>query len=178
MALFLILTATGLAQDYRGRIEGVVTDETKATIPGSAVTLLNVNTGVRVVKETTDTGLYLFDLVDPGTYSITIDAKGFNRFIQENVIVQTRGDITVNAMLKPGTAQESVTVNEAPAAVEFNSANRDFTIDTKLVEEIPRFDRIRLNLPSSPPRLLIPAAKCSPTIPGLPTASIWVEAPT
>ena len=130
IALLLIFTATGMAQDYRGRIEWLVTDQTKAVIPGSAVTLLNVNTGARVVKETTDTGLYLFDLVDPGTYSITIDAKGFNRFIQENIIVQTRGDLTVNATLKPGTASESVTVNEAPAAVEFNSANKDFTIDT------------------------------------------------
>jgi len=74
IALFLVLTATGLAQDYRGRIEGVVTDQTKAVIPGAIVTLLNVNTGVRVVKETTDTGLYLFDLVDPGTYSVTVDA--------------------------------------------------------------------------------------------------------
>ena len=56
-------------------------------------------------------------------------------------MVQTRGDITVNAMLKPGAVQESITVNEAPAAVEFNSANRDFTIDSKMAEEIPRFDR-------------------------------------
>ena len=139
-ALLLILAATGFAQE-RGRVQGLVTDQTKAVIPGSTVTLLNVNTGVRVVKETTDTGLYLFDLVDPGTYSITVDAKGFNRVIQENIIVQTRGDITVNLTLKPGTAQESVTVNEAPPAVEFNDANRDFTIDTKLVEDIPRIDR-------------------------------------
>ena len=55
--------------------------------------------------------------------------------------MQTRGDITVNAILKPGTVQETITVNETPAAVEFNSANRDFTIDSKLAEEIPRFDR-------------------------------------
>ena len=141
LVLLLIFAASGLAQDYRGRIEGLVTDETKAVIAGAAVTLLNINTGVKVVRQSSDTGLYLFDLVDPGTYSITIEATGFNRLIQENVVVQAHGDITVNAMLKPGTVQESVTVNETPAAVEFNSTNKDFTIDSKMAAEVPRFDR-------------------------------------
>ena len=139
--LFLVLASSGLAQDYRGRIEGVVLDQTKAMVTNSTVTLLNVNTGVRVVRQTSDTGLFVFDLVDPGTYSVTVEAAGFTRFIQENLVVQTRGDVTVNPILKPGTSQESITVNEAPSAVEFNSANQDFTIDSKLAAEIPRFDR-------------------------------------
>ncbi len=137
----LIFAATGLAQDYRGRIEGLITDESKAVISGATVTLLNVNTGVRVIRQTSDTGLYLFDLVDPGDYSITIQATGFERLLQEKIVVQTHGDITVNAMLKPGTVQETVTVNETPTAVEFNSTNKDFTIDSKMAAEIPRFDR-------------------------------------
>ena len=141
IALLLLLTTTGFAQDYRGRIEGLVTDQTNAVVANCAVTLVNVNTGLRVVKQTSDTGLYLFDLVDPGTYTVTIEATGFTRFIQENIVVQTRGDITVNAMLHPGMVQESITVNETPAAVEFNSSSREMTIDSKLAEEIPRFDR-------------------------------------
>jgi hypothetical protein len=141
IALVLLLAVSSPAQDYRGRIQGLVTDESQAVIAGSTVTLLNVNTGVRTIRQTSETGLYLFDLVDPGTYTVTIDATGFSRFIQENVVVQTRGDITINATLKPGTVTESITVNEAPAAVEFNSANRDMTIDSKLATEVPRFDR-------------------------------------
>jgi hypothetical protein len=141
IALLLIFAASGVAQDYRGRIEGLVTDETKAVIAGSNVTLLNVKTGVRVVKQTSETGLYLFDLVDPGTYIVTIEATGFGRFVQESVVVQTLGDVTVNAVLKPGAVQETVTINETPPAVEFNSSNRDLTIDSTMAEEIPRFDR-------------------------------------
>jgi Carboxypeptidase regulatory-like domain len=141
VASIFILVMMGFAQDYRGRIEGLVTDQSKAVIAGSTVTLLNVNTGVKVVRQTSDTGLFVFDLVDPGTYMVTIEATGFNRYIQENIVVQTRGDVTVNAILKPGAVQESITVNETPAAVDFNSASRDFTIDSKLAEEVPRFDR-------------------------------------
>ena len=132
---------SGFGQDYRGRIEGLITDQSKAVIVGATVTLLNVNTGVSTVRQTSDTGLFVFDLVDPGTYTITVESPGFTKFIQENIVVQTRGDVTVNAILKPGAVQESVTVNETPSAVEFNSANKDLTIDSKMATEIPRFDR-------------------------------------
>ena len=139
--LLMLFAVYGWAQGYRARVEGIVTDESKAVVAGATVTLLNVNTGIKVVRQTSDTGLYLFDCVDPGTYSVTVEATGFSKFMQENIVVQTRGDVTVNATLKPGAVQESITVNETPAAVEFNSTNKDFTIDSKMAEEIPRFDR-------------------------------------
>ncbi len=141
IAVLLLLAQVGVAQDYRGRIEGVVADESKAVVPNSTVTLLNVNTGIRVVRQTSETGLYLFDLVDPGTYAITVEANGFGKFVQQNIVVQTRGDVTVNATLKPGAVQESITVGEAPVAVQFNSSNQDLTIDSTMAAETPRYDR-------------------------------------
>ena len=137
----LLLTVTAFAQDYRGRIEGVVTDPSQAVIAGATVTLVNVNTGVQTVRQTSPTGLYLFDLLDPGTYSLTVENAGFGKFVQQNIVVQTRGDVTVNAALSPGTVTETVTVNETPVDVQFNSSNKDLTIDSKMATEIPRFDR-------------------------------------
>jgi len=141
IVLLLVFAASGVAQDYRGRIEGLVTDQSKAVIAGCTVSLVNVNTGVRVVRQTSDTGLYLFDLVDPGTYTITVEAAGFGKFIQENIVVQTRGDVTVNATLNPGPVQQTITVAETPAAVQFNSSNQDLTIDSTMAAETPRYDR-------------------------------------
>jgi len=141
IAALLILASACLAQDYRGRIQGLVTDQTQAAIPNVTVTLHNVNTGINFVRQTSDTGLYLFDLVDPGSYTITIEATGFSRFIQENIVVHTRGDVTVNALLKPGTVQESITVAESPASVQFNTSNQDLTIDSTMAAETPRYDR-------------------------------------
>lgn len=137
----LLLASSAWAQDYRGRVEGLVSDPSQAVIAGATVTLLNVNTGVRAARQTSETGLYLFDLLDPGSYSLTIEASGFGKFVQQNIVVQTRGDVTVNATLTPGTVQESITVNETPVDVQFNSSNKDLTIDSKMATEIPRFDR-------------------------------------
>src|ERR1700687_5970009 len=140
-ALVLFTATSVVAQDYRARVEVIGTDTSKAAIASATVTLLNVNTGIRAVRQTSEGGFYLFDLVDPGSYSITAEAAGFGKFIQEKILVQTRGDVTVNATLTPGALQQSITVTEAPTTVEFNSSNRDFTIDSKMATEIPRFDR-------------------------------------
>ena len=113
----------------------------KAVIAGATVTLLNVGTGVQTVHQTRETGLYVFDLVDPGTYTLTVESPGFSKFVQEKITVQMRGDVTVDAVLKPGSVQESITVTEAPVAVQFNSSNKDFTLDSKMAAEIPRIDR-------------------------------------
>ena len=102
LLLTLLLAIVATAQDYRGRIEGIVTDRTQAVVVGATVTLTNTKTGITVVKRTSETGLYVFDLVDPGAYMITVEAAGFSKFIQENIVVQTRGDVTVNAALQPG----------------------------------------------------------------------------
>ncbi len=141
VSLFLLFITAGFSQSYRGRVQGVVTDQTQAVITSATVTLLNVGTGVSVVRQSSETGLFLFDLVDPGTYSLTVEATGFSKFIQQNIVVQMRGDVTVNAMLKPGALQESVTVSEAPVSVQFNSSNKDFTLDNKMANEVPRLDR-------------------------------------
>src|SRR5258708_6499167 len=127
--LLLLLYAISLpAQDYRGKIEGIVTDQSQGVVPDATVTLRNAGTGVQTVRKTGGNGLYLFDLVDPGNYSLTVEATGFAKFVQERLAVQTRGDVTVNATLTPGTVSQNVTVTDAPSAVEFNSSNKDLTI--------------------------------------------------
>jgi hypothetical protein len=85
VGVLLIFAGFAIAQDYRGRIQGAVSDTSKSVIAGAAVTLRNNNTGVAATRSTDGTGRYLFDLVEPGTYSVTVELGGFNRFIQENV---------------------------------------------------------------------------------------------
>ncbi len=139
--LGLIVTLTVPAQTSRAQIEGLVTDSSGASVPGATVTLTNVNTGVITVRKTSDTGLYVFDLVNAGVYMVDVDATGFPKFTQKGIQVQSGGDVTVNAVLNPGALQQSVTVNEAAEAVQFNTSNDDLTIDTKMANDTPRLDR-------------------------------------
>lgn len=141
------------AQEARAHIQGLVVDSSNASIVGANVTLLNTKTGVKMVKATNETGLYRFDYVDPGVYTIAMEATGFSTFSQENFEVMALGDLTINATLKPGGVQESVTVSGNVVELQFNSSNNALTIDTKLTTELPRFDRNPFKL-----TLLMPSA--------------------
>src|SRR6185369_15143632 len=90
----LVCAALGLAQEYRGRVQGVVVDASGGVIPGVAVVLRNDATGVEVTRLTNSEGRYIFDYVDPGAYTITADMRGFKKLIQRNLLVQQRGDVT------------------------------------------------------------------------------------
>ena len=129
------------SQEFRATIQGIVTDSSQAVVVGATVTLLNVKTNVGVVRQTNDVGLYRFDYVDPGSYMVSVQMSGFAKFVQQNIVAQARGDITVNAELETGGVSETVTVSESPVAVQFNSTNIGLTVDSKLAADIPRLDR-------------------------------------
>ena len=86
--LLAFLSVLAYGQEFRGRVQGLVTDTSQAVISGANVTLENVNTGVSTVRQTNETGHYLFDLVDPGTYSVSVEFTGFTKVVQENVALQ------------------------------------------------------------------------------------------
>src|SRR5947209_8125228 len=94
--LFMAVACALNGQDFRAHIQGVVSDSSGASIPGAALTLSNVNTGIRVTASSNDAGAYRFGNVDPGTYTLTAERTGFTRFAQEKFVVQTAGDITIN----------------------------------------------------------------------------------
>ncbi len=139
IAVSLALLTAGVlpAQEYRGRVQGTVTDSSQAIVVGAKATLTNVNTGVSVSRVTDTTGHYLFDLVEPGTYRVTVEMEGFNRFVQENILVENRGDVTVNAVLQVGSVTETVTVSESPVAVKFNTTTMELTMDNTMVRNLP-----------------------------------------
>ncbi len=137
LAALLLLAHTLFAQEYRGTVQGVVTDPSDAAIGGAKVTLENVASGVAQNKATDSAGRFLFEFVLPGTYRLTAEATGFNRFVQENIAVLTRGDVTVNVPMKVGAISDSITVHEGVAAVEFNTSTMASTVQGTMLENIP-----------------------------------------
>lgn len=136
-----LVAAPCIAQEFRGRIQGTVTDTSQASVVGATVTLRNVGTGVVTTRQTGDAGQYIFDLVQPGTYTVVIELSGFTRFAQENILLQQRGDVTVNATLKAGDVKETVTVSAEANAVQFNTAKLETTVDSRLTSSVPQLYR-------------------------------------
>jgi hypothetical protein len=144
--LFAVLLAAALAvpvaaQDYRARVQGVVTDASQAVVVGAKVTLRNENTGVEATRVTNETGRYFFDFVEPGTYTVTVEMEGFTKFVSSGIPVQVRGDVTVNAQLTLGQVSEAVTVQAEAVTVQFNTSTMELTVDRKMLSELPVMQR-------------------------------------
>ncbi|HWQ55452.1 MAG TPA: TonB-dependent receptor [Bryobacteraceae bacterium] len=129
------------AQEYRAKVQGYVTDPSKAGVAAAEVILKNQGTGIATTRKTNERGLYIFDLVQPGSYTITAEAPGFNKFLLADILVQTRADLTVNAPLTLGSVASSVEVTAASTTVEFNSGSMSGTINGKLLDQMPVISR-------------------------------------
>ncbi len=138
-ALLVLLLIAGIAaaQEFRGRVQGVVTDQGGGVVPGASAVLKNDLTGVSITRLTNAEGRYLFDYVDPGTYTLTMELTGFKTGVQKNIVVGQRGDVTVDMRLEIGNLSETVTVMETPVAVQFNTASHDLTLDKQMVMDLP-----------------------------------------
>jgi hypothetical protein len=141
LPLIALVAVAADAQEFRGRVQGQVADTTGAIVPGASVVLENDATGVETTRTTNRDGRYLFDYVDPGTYTLTVSLTGFKTWVQKNLLVQQRGDVTVDVKLAIGGIEETIEVTQAPVAVQFNTASHDLTVEQKMVRELPSSTR-------------------------------------
>ncbi|MGC8758759.1 MAG: TonB-dependent receptor domain-containing protein [Bryobacteraceae bacterium] len=137
VAVLLAISMAASAQDYRGTVQGIVTDPTNAAVAGATVKLTNQGTGVSMQRQTDASGHYLFDFVIPGTYELTVEAPGFARFVRSNIVVLTRGDVTVDATLALEGMTQKVEVSEAASGIEFNTASMITTVQGNMLRDIP-----------------------------------------
>ena len=120
-ALFL-LAACAFAQTMgTGTITGVVKDPTGAVVPGVKITATNVSTGISRSTTTNSSGDYVLPALQIGTYKLTAAHTGFKTSNQEDVRLDVDVTATVNFSLDIGSAEQSVTVTEAPPAVQTTS---------------------------------------------------------
>jgi len=133
----LLFASTVFAQEDRGRISGVVADSTGAVIPTAKVTLLNESTNVSQTVNTNETGAYLFDLLIPDLYTVTIDAPGFKESKTTHVRVEVASRVSVNGKLDIGSTTEQVTVNEHGVVLKTSEATLGYTVEYRSLEDLP-----------------------------------------
>lgn len=153
LVLLIILSVSIVAQDYRAKLQGAVTDQANAAVANASVVLKNIGTGVEVTRQSNSDGRFIFDFVESGTYSVTVSAAGFKRFEQRSILVQNRGDLTVDAHLETGAVSESITIVDTPVAVQFNSSSDSTTISNEIISQMPLRGRNPYNVVALDPTI-------------------------
>jgi Carboxypeptidase regulatory-like domain len=126
------------AQEDRGRINGLVTDPSGAALPNVTVSLRSETTGVVVSKTSDAAGAYLFELLNPGLYTIRVEAPGFKQFQVEHIRVEVAGHVGVNAKLELGAISDTVTITQSGGAqLKTEDAVLGFTVESRSANELP-----------------------------------------
>ena len=125
VTLTLALLAAGvgpaLAQQGQSSIQGRVTDESSAALPGVVVVATHQASGMfRQVVSNPD-GSYYMTGVLPGSYRITAELTGFQKFARTDVLLQIGVTTTLDIAMKLSGIQENVTVTGAAPLVDVTS---------------------------------------------------------
>jgi len=138
LALVGLLGAVLQAQVSTSRVTGVVSDKTGAVVAGARVTLTNEGTGATFAAVTTATGVYVFDAIQVGTYTVTVEMGGFKRLVARNNILTIGAPLTVNVELEVGGTEEQVEVVGSFERVQTStSGNLGGLIDNKMLVDLP-----------------------------------------
>jgi len=133
----LSIAAPTFAQDFRGRINGTVTDNTGAVLPGVTVTATSPALIQPQVQTTGIDGGYRFIALPPGVYEISFELSGFQNLKREGVRVVINQTLTVDQQLNVATLQETVTVTGASPVVDSSTTQVGTNFTKELLTEIP-----------------------------------------
>jgi len=139
--LSLLLAPALRAQLTTATLVGTVTDTSGAVVTGAKVIVLNNDTHFTSDFISNSSGDFRIDLLPIGTYSMTVEAPGFKKFVQTNIALAVNQQAHVNAVLTLGITTETVTITDEPPAINLENAVVGRTIEAAEVQNLPLVDR-------------------------------------
>jgi hypothetical protein len=128
-------------QKVSGSISGLVTDPSGLGIPRAEVNILNEATGVTTNVTTASSGFYLATGLIPGTYTVTIKARGFRQFKRTNIVINVDSIVRVDSSLQVGSATQVVTVTSSPAVLKTEKADVSEVLSGRVLNDLPILGR-------------------------------------
>jgi hypothetical protein len=148
-ALLVVLGLAGPSAwaQYSSTLEGTVSDQSGAVVPGATVTTSNEATGVTQNVLTTSAGYYRFPALAGGVYTVKVNLTGFKNWTREHVRLESTQTRAVNVTLEVGSATaEEVNVTAEAPLVETSQARVSRLIEENQIKELPLVGRNFFNL--------------------------------
>lgn len=137
VSVLLAFVGAAFPQASSSSLQGAVTDPSGSALPGAVVVLTNNESKLQRSSVTGLEGEYRFLALPPGTYTLTVNAKGFARYTQTEIQLLVNTPTTTNVTLKVGAATESVTVTSEAPALNMVDASIGNPFNETQVKQIP-----------------------------------------
>lgn len=146
MILVALFAVTTVGQTSTSRITGRVLDAKQASIPGASVTITNEATNVSQTQTTTEAGVYAFEALPVGDYTVTVEHTGFKKFLKTGNHLEVNNPLTVDVVLEIGQVSEVVTVQGGPEQLQTANATLGNVVEQRAIETLPLNGRNPLTL--------------------------------
>jgi hypothetical protein len=138
LLLFLWAGPLLLAQGTTSKALGTVQDSTGAVVPSATVKLTSEATNVVFTTVTSEAGTYGFDALQPGAYTVSVEAAGFKKFMSKGNVVTIGLPMTVNVTLEVGDITQSVEVAAVAEVVQTSSSgNFGNLLSGEVIRDLP-----------------------------------------
>jgi hypothetical protein len=146
LLLLSALAPFAVAQLPTAQITGLITDETGAMVAGAEIQVQNVATGLHWQTTSNEAGNYVFSVLPPGNYRITVRKTGFDTTTRGGIELVVSQIARLDFALKVGSTQEVIEVTATAPLLENSTASLGQLIDTRGVAELPLNGRNYLQL--------------------------------
>src|SRR6204780_263758 len=137
VCLFLFPAESFAQGETTSAIVGQVTDVTRAGVPGATVTITSRESDARRSVHTDDVGRFNFPQLKPGTYSINVEAAGFEPQRNDAVSAGLGQKQTVDFVLRVAGARQTVEVSAMPPLINPGNPNTSANLDAPALENLP-----------------------------------------
>ena len=126
-----------IAQAVNGTLLGIVTDGTGASVANAHITVTEPSTGVSQQTLSNESGNYTLPGLQPGIYTVTVEAPGFKRDSHEHIDLLSNTSTRVDVALVTGSVTETVLVTTAPPLLQTDRADISTKIEAQQVSNLP-----------------------------------------
>jgi hypothetical protein len=137
LAIAVLLFRGQLNAQVENGITGTVVDTSGAVISGAKITIVNGATGVRHSATTSSAGTYIVIGLEPGHYSVAVEATGFRKSVQTEVTVEVAKTSTADFRMELGASSETVSVTATEISLNTESPVLGTTLEPELVATAP-----------------------------------------
>ena len=155
LAVIVVFGLTAFGQITTGSLSGVVNDPNGAIVAGATVTLKNEGTGIERKTTSGGQGEFIFSQVEPGVYSVLVEAASFKKAVARNMVVEVAKPTHVTIALEIGSVSETVTVTATQDVINSTSPTLTNVINTRQVQDLPLPTRNPLDLAGLQPGVAV-----------------------
>jgi hypothetical protein len=141
LSLSLASVAAAQGQAINATIEGTVTDESGAVLPGVTVTLTNTDTGDTRVVVTNESGLYRAPLLPLGGYRVSAELAGFKKYEQTGMSLAAGQVAVIDVKLGVGAVTEVVSVTADTPVIDLGKIEQGRTLNAREIKSLPLTSR-------------------------------------